>query len=159
MFVDSSFRRFFCEVSLVSLLYISIHAEHSFAVWGNPLGGCHRSLFALRSSSLGELRDDLAKVLAVVHGHLLLVLGRLARAVAPRDRAAAVGRAAVDLGQIEEQGGRVAHRHEEHAVVGKLGDEGQGGRLLPAVLGAGREEDARRLADKLRHRAHIGRSI
>ena len=74
----------------------------------------------LLSLCRGELRDDLAKVLAVVHGNLLLVLGRLARAVAPRDRAGAVGRTAVDLRQVEEQRGRGAHGHEEHAVVGEL---------------------------------------
>ena len=51
----------------------------------------------------GELRGDLTKVLAVVHGHFLLVLGRLALAVGPRDRAATVGRAAMDLRVIEEQ--------------------------------------------------------
>ena len=102
-------------------------------MWGDVVGGG-------RLGSLRELGGDRAEVLAVGLGDVLLERGRLARAVGARQRARAVGRAAVGGIHVEELGRGVAEGHEDHAVVRELRDERERRRLLRASCAARRAD-------------------
>src|SRR5918996_790791 len=96
----------------------------------------------------GELGRDARHVLALETGHAELVLGRLARAVAGRDRAGAVGRSAGDLVQRPLRRAGIGQADDHHAVVEQGGVEGEDRRLLAAMLRGAAGEHAADLADQ-----------
>mmetsp|Transcript_18204 Transcript_18204/g.43362 ORF Transcript_18204/g.43362 Transcript_18204/m.43362 type:complete len:218 (-) Transcript_18204:510-1163(-) len=114
-----------------------------------PSGLAVLTSWARSVQSLGELLDNLSEGLSLRLCNAELQLGRLARSVWACETACPVRRCTMRFRVIEHSRIPVPERHEVHAVMCELGNEGEPNCLLPPSLRARRHENASRLADKL----------
>mmetsp|Transcript_13438 Transcript_13438/g.32890 ORF Transcript_13438/g.32890 Transcript_13438/m.32890 type:complete len:344 (-) Transcript_13438:485-1516(-) len=85
----------------------------------------------------GQLLEEVGTMGSLVHSDPLFQIRRLPGPVPVGEGVGSVRAAPVHLVQVQDVLGTVAHGHEEHAVVGQLGDCGEDGGLRAPALGAG----------------------
>mmetsp|Transcript_9442 Transcript_9442/g.18732 ORF Transcript_9442/g.18732 Transcript_9442/m.18732 type:complete len:229 (+) Transcript_9442:56-742(+) len=94
-----------------------------------------------RHSLGGHLLDNGSELLSLGGNQALLAVAGHAGAIGTSEGTGSVGRATVDLVHVEHDRVRVAERHEDHALVSKLGHKGESSGLLATTLSGSGEED------------------
>lgn len=133
---------------LLSLLLLLLCRRH----WGAISDHCLLFRACTRASTLQSSEVDpghsAVEGLALLGRELDLLCAGLARAIAASERACAPRRAAADLAQVgqDAEGGLVAQRDEDHAVVHEGRHGADDGGLLASARGGGADEHAGVLA-------------